>query len=128
MARRERGFVLAAALIIAVLYFALMELLLLDSSRALQEAQSYRSHVIAATLAESGAELAAVNLVSNGGGSVDAQDSQGTMSGKLKKMGQTFEISGDGDATGVPPAHAHVDLKGTVLDTHVQIDFATHTP
>ena len=128
MDNRERGFVLAAALIIAVLYFALMELLLLDSTRALNEAQSYHAHVVAATLAESGAELAAVNLVSSGGANVDAQDAQGTMSGKLTKLGQTFEISGDGDAVGVPNAHAHVDLKGTVLGTHVQIDYATHTP
>ena len=128
MDKRERGFVLAAALIIAMLYFALMELLLMDSSRALTEAQSYRAHVVAATLAESGAELAAVNLVSNGGANVDAQDPQGTMSGKLTKLGQTFEISGDGDAIGVPNAHAHVYLQGAVLDGHVQIDFATHTP
>ncbi len=124
----DRGFVLAAALIIAVLYFALMELLLLDSSRALQEAQQYRSRVIAATLAESGAELAAMQLVTNSSANVNAQDSQGTMTGTMTHTGNEFDITGDGDATGVPPAHAHVTLKGAVFGNRVQIDFATHVP
>lgn len=124
----ERGFVLAAALIIAILYFALMELLLLDSTRALQEAQRYRSRVIAATLAESGAELSAAQLVTNTGANVSASNDQGTMAGTMKHFGNGFEIVGDGDATGVPPAHAHVELKGAVFETHVQIDYATHVP
>ena len=124
----ERGFVLAAALIIAVLYFALMELLLLDSTRALQEAQRYRSRVIAATLAESGAELSAAQLVTSSGASVNASNDQGTMTGAMKHFGNAFEIVGDGDATGVPAAHAHVEIKGAVFENRVQIDYATHTP
>jgi hypothetical protein len=50
----ERGFVLGMAMVIAVLYFLLMELLLIDSSRALGEAQRFRSRVVAAALAENG--------------------------------------------------------------------------
>ncbi len=52
----QRGFVLGAALLLAVLYFALMELLLLDSTLSLQQAQRFRAHIMATTLAESAAE------------------------------------------------------------------------
>jgi Tfp pilus assembly protein PilX len=124
----ERGFVLAAALIIAILYFALMELLLMDSARALHEAQRYRSRVIADTLAENGAELAAVQLISNPGGGVKANNSQGEMSGSLKRVGNSFLMTGDGNATGVPASTAHVELNGTTEGTNVTIVFATHDP
>ena len=125
----ERGFVLAAALIIAVLYFALMELLLMDSTRSLQEAQQYRARVIASTLAESGAELAAAQLVTQSGANVNFHDTQGMMFGKMTHSATgSFEITGDGEASGVPSAHAHVELKGMVTGNRVQIDYATHTP
>ena len=58
----ERGFALIAALTLAVLYFALMELILIDSSRSLAEAQRFRARIMAATLAEDAAELAALNM------------------------------------------------------------------
>src|SRR6266545_5727430 len=61
--QRQRGFVLISALVLSVLYFALMELLLIDSSRALNEAQRFRARVVAGALAESGAELAALQMV-----------------------------------------------------------------
>ena len=119
---------LAGALIIAVLYFALMELLLLDSSRALQEAQRYRSRVIADALAESGAELAAVQLVDNMGGNVKATDPQGSISGTLTRNGNQFVIVGDGTAGGVPGGSAHVQLQGTISGNRVAIVYSTHTP
>ena len=128
MGKRERGFVLAAALIIAVLYLALMELLLMDSTRALNEAQRYRSQVIAQTLAESGAERAAAQMVTKLSNSANGEDWQGTMTGTMQHPGSSFEIIGDGIATGVPSAKAHVELKGAVFGTHIQIDYATHTP
>ena len=62
---RERGYVLIAAIALAILYFALMELMLIDSSRALREAQRFRSKVIATTLAESAAELSAASMVTH---------------------------------------------------------------
>jgi hypothetical protein len=125
---RERGFVVVAALIIAILYFALMELLLMDSARALHEAQRYRSRVNADTLAENGAELAGAQLIANPGGNVKANNSQGEMSGSLEKAGNSFLLTGDGNATGVPAATAHVELHGTIEGTKVAIVFATHNP
>jgi len=128
MGRRERGFVLAAALIIAVLYLALMELLLMDGTRALNEAQRYRSQVIAQTLAESGAERASAQMITKFSNNANGADAQGTMTGTMQHAGNNFEIVGDGVAIGVPSSRAHVELKGAVTGTHIQIDFATHTP
>lgn len=124
----ERGFVLAAALIIAVLYFALMELLLMDSARALNEAQRYRSQVIAQTLAESGAERSSAQMMAKFTNQANAATDQGKMSGTMQHNASSFEIVGDGEATGVPPAKAHVELKGAIFGNHIQIDYATHTP
>jgi hypothetical protein len=124
----ERGFVLGAALIIALLYFALMELLLMDSSRALKEAQRYRSQVIADTLAESAAELAAVQMIDKPGGTVKAQDDQGTMDGSLKRSGNSFELNGAAVTVGVPSMSANVTITGSINGTTVEIDYATHTP
>src|SRR5204863_3948307 len=64
----ERGYVLISAIVLAILYFALMELMLIDSSRAVREAQRFRARIVATTLAESAAELAALQLVTASGG------------------------------------------------------------
>jgi hypothetical protein len=131
--RAERGFVLAAALLIAVLYFALMELMLLDSTRAFQDAQRFRSHVIAATLAEDGAELAAAGMVTKSGANVDRDDLQGTVSGNYVRSGNNFELTsnfeltGNASTKGVPPASAHVRLQGRITGTTVSIDYSTHS-
>src|SRR5690242_15726317 len=77
----ERGFVLAAAIFLAVLYFMLIELLLMDGSRALQEAQRFRSRIVALTLAESAAELAAAQMVNTQNAHVDVDSTDGTLTG-----------------------------------------------
>lgn len=123
----ERGFVLAAALLVAVLYFALMELLLLDATRALQDAQRFRSHLIAATLAEDGAELAAAGMVTKSGGSADRDDDAGKVVGTYVRNGCcSFELKGDATAKAVPPASAHVRLQGRIEGNTITIDYATH--
>ena len=43
----ERGFALIAAIALSVLYFALMELMLIDSSRELAEARRFRARIVA---------------------------------------------------------------------------------
>src|SRR5215213_2449819 len=67
----ERGFALIAALTLALLYFALMELILIDSSRSLAEAQRFRARIMAAAVAEDAAELAALNMRIRDSGTVD---------------------------------------------------------
>lgn len=124
----QRGFVLGAALLIAVLYFALMELLLLDSTRSLQEAQRFRARIVAATLAESAAELAAAGMITKPGGEAQGEDAQGTMVGKYVRSGCcSFELIGEATSKGVPPATAHVRLQGRIVDNQVTIDYSTHS-
>ena len=145
----QRGFALIAAIALSILYFALIELMLLESSRELSEAQRFRSRIvattlaearrfrakiIAATLAENGAELAAADLVTRFGANVNATDWQGTISGNMRKTrgpvneGDRIVIIGTGTATGIVETSARVELTGRVTGAKVKIDYAVHTP
>jgi len=125
--KNQRGFVLITAMVISILYFALMELLLIDSSRALNEAQRFRAHVVAGTLAESAAELAAFQIVTgNGTTPIDRQDSQGTMHGVLERNGNSFVLTGEGVAIGAMTQSAKVRVEGTVEGLVVKINFTMH--
>ena len=127
----ERGFALAMALIIAVLYFGLIELMLYDASRSLAEARRFRARTVAWTLAENGAELAAANIVNRDTVTADAEggDWQGTITGKMKKdlTSNKFEIHGTGTATGVVEARAEVKVFGEVIGTRVRINYTHHS-
>jgi hypothetical protein len=112
---------------IAVLYFALMELMLIDSTRSLQQAQRFRAHVIAAALAENAAELAAAGMITNPGGEVQSEDIQGTINGQYVRTGDKFELSGEAATKGIPSASAHVRLQGRIIANHVTIDWSTHS-
>lgn len=129
----ERGFALALALIIAVLYFGLIELMLWDASRELAEARRFRARIVALTLAENGAELAALRIV--GGmseASGEASDAQGEATGK-RRMNATdgkFVIVGTGRATGVVEVRARVEVFGVAEENgngNVRIDNTFHS-
>lgn len=125
--RRQRGFVLITALTLSILYFALMELLLIDSSRALGEAQRFRAHVVAETLAENGAELAAFQIITRNQANIDAQDFQGTMHGELRRISNAFVLSGQGVSIGSLTQSAKVTVEGRVSeDGSLKIDFTVH--
>jgi Tfp pilus assembly protein PilX len=129
MSRRknQRGFVLVTALTLSVLYFALMELLLIDSSRALGEAQRFRSHVICETLAENAAELAAFQLITKSAASVNATNFQGTMHGELQRNSNSFVLNGKGSSIGVMPQSSSVRVEGRIDESGgVKIDFTVH--
>lgn len=104
-----------------------MELMLVDSSRALREAQRFRARVVATTLAESAAELAAAQLVTAPGATVNATDDQGTMSATLQKSGSTFMIDAQAEATGLLPQKATVRVQGDVQGTRVRVAYTYHT-
>lgn len=123
----ERGFVLAAALILAILYFALMELLLIDSTRSLQEAQRFRSRVVALTMAESAAELAAARMVTSYGSDVTVDETAGTMHGTYQRSGNDFVLKGDATTKGVAVESAHVRVQGRIVGEQIAIDFTNHS-
>lgn len=123
----ERGYVLISAIALAILYFGLMELMLIDSSRALTAAQRFRARVVASTLAENAAELAAANMINSPGATTTAQDDQGKMIGGITVNGSDFEINGQGDATGVIPQTATVRVQGRIKGNHIAIDYTFHS-
>lgn len=127
----ERGFALAMALIIAVLYFGLIELMLYDASRELAEARRFRARIVALTLAENGAELAAVRLADTDvkPAKVEGGDWQGTIAGDMNKNNQTgdFTINGTGVATGIVEVHATVEIVGRVNGNDVHVYYTRHS-
>ena len=124
----QRGYVLISAVALAILYFALMELMLIDSSRALREAQQFRSRIIASTLAESAAELAAAQMVSRRvSSSANARDEQGSMTGSLHLINDQFELLGDATTSGVSPMKANVRVQGRIEGNRVLVDYTFHS-
>jgi len=126
----QRGFVLVMALVLSFLYFALMTLILVDCTRALHEANRFRARIVAATLAENGAELAALNITSLVDRPVpEDKDWQGTFSGdrKMTPASGDFEINAYGTAIGVVTQKAFVRVQGRVMGNVVTIDYAMHT-
>jgi hypothetical protein len=125
---RERGYVLVAAITIAILYFALMELMLIDSSRALREAQRFRSKVVAATLVESAAELSAASMVTrNAGDTINADDEQGSMKATCRINGTAFTINAEATTSGVQPLTSSVRVQGRIIGQRVMIDYTFHS-
>jgi Tfp pilus assembly protein PilX len=123
---RERGFALISALILSVLYFGLMELMLIDAQRALAEAQRFRARVVASTLAESAAELAAEQIVTQTPSAITETTAQGTLQGTGRKIDNDFTLTGVGVSTGVATSTAMVTVQGRVTGTQISIDSTEH--
>lgn len=126
--KRQRGFVLVTALTLSILYFALMELMLIDTTRALGEAQRFRAHVVAQTLAENGAELAAFQIITKSAATVNASDFQGTMHGELQRNSNSFVLKGHGTSIGSLSQESTVRVEGRIDDSNnsLKIDFTVH--
>lgn len=60
---RSRGFALIGALMVAILFFLLVSILLTDLIRVTRSSATGRSRLVAESLAESGAELAARHML-----------------------------------------------------------------
>lgn len=127
----ERGFALVWAVGLALLFFMLIQLVLIDSSRELAEARQFRARIVATTLAENGAELSAVRMRERSHGVGNAQDWQGTISGEFRKNEQgEFTMWGEGATRGTVQAKARVEVKGRYVESanRIEIDFTVHQP
>jgi Tfp pilus assembly protein PilX len=129
----QRGFALLWAIGLAVLFFMLIELMLIDSARELTEAQRFRSRIVAMVLAENAAELAAEKIVDRESyNPPPSTDWQGTITGRMTRNGLTgdFMIRGTGETAGTQPTKAFVDVQGRAekKTLKVQIFFTKHTP
>ena len=127
----ERGFALIAALALAILYFGLVELLMIDASRELMEARQFRARIVALVLAENGAELAARGIADPAVTvrEASANDWQGRMTGSMRKnAGGQFEIEANGLTGGIDRAAMAVTIRGRVVGNEIRIQYATHGP
>ena len=124
----QRGYALISALVLAILYFAMVELLLLDSARELEEARRFRARIIAETLAENGAELAALQIVTTEKAEASAEDWQGTIVGRMaRNPGGQFDIEAEGRTSGLTESRAKVLVRGRVVGVSVRIQYTLHT-
>ncbi|MBV9495581.1 MAG: hypothetical protein JOZ54_15140 [Acidobacteria bacterium] len=106
-----------------------MQLLLIDSSRSLHEAQSFKARVVAKTLAENGAEIAATNAVNQDSGGGSVTDAQGFCRGTLAPGSgvNTLVIRGEGQTSGVVSQTATVDLLLNRNFKQLNIAYAKHS-
>jgi hypothetical protein len=126
----ERGFALLWAIGLAVLFFMLIQLILIESAQELTEAQRFRSRIVAMVLAENGAELAAKGIKDSNYTIENDQDWQGKISGRMSKNNETgdFKIYATGETAGVKPVKAEVEVQGNITGGKVRIDFTKHKP
>lgn len=130
----ERGFALVIALVLALLYFGLIELLMIDSSRELAAARRFRARIMAETLAENAAEGAALRIADETvtWTKFELTDDQGEMDGEMRKSGQSYVITAKGISAGLESTQVSVRLQGQVAPTStgptkITIEFAKHT-
>lgn len=112
---------------LAVLFFMVMELMLMESSRALEEAQRFRSRIVGLTLAENGAELMSREIINPTKDEVDADDDDGHMHATLERSGSNYKLHCDGVSKGVKPIREKVLFQGRVVGNRITIDYAAHS-
>jgi hypothetical protein len=117
------------ALVLAVLYFGLIELLMIDSARELAEARRFRARIVAETLAENGAELAALRIVTEEDPKAPPpmEDWQGTARGDVAKSSGNFDLVGEGVTSGITESRANVHVRGRIVGSEVRIQYTVHT-
>ena len=124
---KQRGYVLITALVLAVLYFALMELILIDSQRALAEANRFRSRIMAMTEAENTAELAAWHMTSTLQRKIETKEARVVATGEYRRTGENFEIRTEAEVIGVFRDKASLFIQGRVVNNVVKIDYSFHS-
>ncbi len=124
---RESGYALISAIALAVLYFAVMQLIMIDSNRVLHEAQRFRAKVISSTLAENAAELAASQMVASSVRNITANDADGKMKGSMKRGMSDFEVTAEGTSYGAEPRTATVRIQGRISGTKIMVDYTFHS-
>lgn len=125
--RRQKGFVLISVLLIAILFFGLIELLMTESSEKMRESSRFRARIVSNILAENGAELAAAQMTDLSFNSDSLETDQGSMNGTYRRIGQDqFVIEASGTTSGVIQSRGIVTITGTIDGSSVRIDQTRH--
>lgn len=118
----QRGYALLTALILALLYFGLMELVLIESTEAVRGASRFRSRVTAEILAQNGADLAAEEMVSRFTRDEESDLPGGHVIASYRRMPDaSFEIASAGTSEGPFSARRSLRIAGTVTNGNVAI-------
>jgi hypothetical protein len=124
----RRGFVLITVLVLALLFFAMMELMLIESTQAMRGATRYRARVMAQAMAENAVELVAHDLLNGIGKSVTTETEDGLMSGTLEHFPDgTFRITAFAETAGALTHRATVEVRGTVSGPEVVVTRTRHS-
>ena len=130
---REQGYVLISVMVIAMLYFALIMLVLWESSEKLRLAQRFRARLVAQALAENAAELAAKGMAGGSTSSVEEEIDSGflrassTLGAADSQGKREFTIKAEGRTKGSQAATATVDVWGHVVGKQVVITRTLHS-
>jgi hypothetical protein len=128
----ERGYALITAIVVSVLYFGLIQLMLMESSRELAEARRFRARIVALTLAENAIELAAAGLIqgpaapqklSNGDGEMTAE----TVAKPSPGTDGPFAFKGSGESSGTVRQSATAQIRGRIDKGQIIIEWSQHS-
>lgn len=126
--RSQRGFVLLSVLLIAVLYFGLIELLLGDATQRLREAQRFRATITANILAENAVELATARMVHLSVNQASAELDDGSLSGTYRRVGEDgFIVEATGTTNGMFRTKRTVTIHGEIRASSVRIHQTRHS-
>lgn len=130
---REEGFAIAGALVLAFLFFALVALLMIESTAVMQQASRFRARIAAETLSESAAEIAAQRMISTRGGDEFSEEvSGGVMEAKWQRTPTAnpavddFVIVAKGRTNGIPQVERTTKLYGQILGSNIQLMRTVH--
>lgn len=123
----QRGFVLVSVLLLALLYFGLMELMLADAASKLREAHRFRSRIVANILAENAVELAAARMLDHGSSEAEGKTPEGTMSGIYQRLeNDHYVLQGEGRTSGIISTTRRVEIHGRIIEKSIRIDASRH--
>ncbi len=121
--RADRGFALVSALLIAVLFFGLIELTLRDTTEGVRAAHRHRARIASEILADNAVDLAAAGMILGTSKGETRESGEGTMTGTLQMLpGNRFEIVGDGESAGVIRVRTHVVLRGRIAGNSIVVE------
>ena len=121
--RGERGFALVSALLIAFLFFGLIELTLSDTSDAVRAAHRQRARIASEILADNGIALAAAGMLSGLPQGAGRANRDGSMTGTFQPLpGNRFELTAEGTSAGTTEVTTRVMLRGRIDGNAVVIE------
>lgn len=131
-ADRERGFALIGALMVAILFFLLVSVLMTDLMRVTRSSATGRSRLVAESLAESGAELAARHMMLGLQSNFSQELPEGSFTAKWQRYPTNlpdiwrFEITVQARSRIVPPHESTLLVEGVYQAGELDIRKTRH--